>query len=151
MNILFLDIDCPLKSGRAFAFLKPHVDRGNWDNLSVQAVNMICEKTNAKIVFSSTWNAMGLEELTKVAQAQGITGHIVGITEFPNLDYRLDAIKLWLQEHQYVERWVCLDDVTLQHDHCLKVDFNSGISYQNYSDAIRLLGGTVGELVDVSC
>jgi hypothetical protein len=128
MKVIFLDVDGPMKPTRC-----------SWQ-LSVAAINRIHEKTGAVVVFNSTWGARGLEYMTKVAGREGITAPIYDVTDYPHLDDRLLAIKKWLRENPGVEAWCALDDVKINHPSAILVDYDIGISPDNYREATRILG-----------
>jgi hypothetical protein len=139
MRVLFLDIDGVMKPARAY-WLKPHKPDGNFDPLAVAAINLIHERAGAAIVFNTTWNSSGYARLCEIATHEGITAPIIGVTAFPGLSDRLEAIKAWMAENGPVEAWCALDDETMANDHCIKVNFEFGVSTQDYSNAVRLLG-----------
>jgi hypothetical protein len=140
MKVLFLDIDGVLKPARAY-WLQPHKPDGNFDPLSVAAVNTICERTGAVIVFNTMWNQSGYARLSEIAANEGITAPVIGVTAFPDQEDRLDAIWAWAAANGPVAAWCALDDETMVDDRCIKVKPEFGISTQDLSDAIRLLGG----------
>jgi hypothetical protein len=139
MKVLFLDIDGVLKPARAY-WLKPHEPDGNFDPLAVAAINLIHERTGTLIVFNTTWNRSGHARLCEIAASEGITAPVIGVTAFPDLGDRLDAIKAWLAENGPVAAWCALDDETMADDRCIKVSYDNGVSTQDYSNAVRLLG-----------
>jgi hypothetical protein len=142
LKVIFLDIDGPLKPARAY-WLQPHVPDGNFDPLAVAAINLIHEGTRAQVVFNSTWNSSGYERLCRIAAKEGITAPVLGITAFPDLGDRLEAIQAWIVDHGPVVAWCALDDETMTDDRCIKVNHDSGISTRDFSAAVRLLGGRV--------
>ena len=140
MKVLFLDIDGVLKPARAY-WLKPLKPDGNFDPLAVAALNLIHERTGAVIVFNTTWNQSGHIRLCEIAANEGITAPVVGVTGFPDLGDRLDAIKAWIADNGPLVAWCALDDETMADDRCIKVNFEFGVSTQDFSNAVRLLGG----------
>lgn len=134
---LFLDIDGPMKPGRAYLCPQKAGNHfGGFDPLAVAAVNRICNKTGAQIVFNTTWNRLNM---LAIAEAEGITARIAGKTGYPYAMDRLQAIQHWLAEHP-AEEWVALDDAVIDHERAILIDPENGISAQNYRDACRLLG-----------
>lgn len=134
---IFLDIDGVMKPGRSyFCPERANAMRGGWDPLAVAAVNRLCEKTGAAIVFNTTWNRMNMLD---IAEAEGITALIAGKTRYPDLHDRLKAINLWLNENPKGD-WVALDDCPIDHERAIFVEPDNGITTQNYRDACRLLG-----------
>jgi hypothetical protein len=139
LKVIFLDIDGVLKPARAY-WLKPHKPDGNFDPLAVAAINLIHERTGAAIVFNTTWNQSGHTRLCEIAANEGIAAPVIGVTGFPELGDRLDAIKAWIAENGPVEAWCALDDETMADDRCIKVNSEFGISTRDFSNSVRLLG-----------
>ena len=86
-------------------------------------------------------NARAYARLCEIAANEGITAPVIGMTAFPGLSDRLEAIRAWIVGNGPVEAWCALDDETMADDRCIKVNFEFGVSTQNYSNAARLLGG----------
>ncbi|MHB8407765.1 MAG: HAD domain-containing protein [Acidiferrobacterales bacterium] len=126
MKVIFLDIDGVLNSDQWFKVIgRPCTE---WeDHIDPQAVlllNLIIEKTGAKIVLSSSWRAIwaerdlaknAAEEMTKVlSRAGGFLGEIVGCTPFLWSAERGLEIAKYLEDHwQEIEEYVAIDDITL--------------------------------------
>jgi hypothetical protein len=149
MKILFLDIDGVMKPARSY-WMKPHKPDGGFDPLAVAGINLIHQRTGAVIVFNTTWNSSGYTRLSEIADEEGITAPVIGVTAFPGLDDRLDAIKAWIAENGSVAAWCALDDETMADDRCIKVNFEFGVSTQDYSNAVRLLGGAMDDGQEMS-
>jgi hypothetical protein len=86
-------------------------------------------------------NARAYARLCEIANHEGITAPVIGVTAFPGLGDRLDAIKAWIAENGPVVAWCALDDETMADDRCIKVIFEFGVSTRDLSNAVRLLGG----------
>lgn len=145
MNVIFLDIDGVMKPSRCY-FKKDGDHLGDFDPLAVDAVNRICEKANAMIVFNTYWNTQ--ENLKEIAVGQGIKEeYILGKTRYPhNLrgldDYpnRLTAINTFLTENPEIKKWIALDDEEILDDNAIWVDYENGITVENYRTAVKKLG-----------
>lgn len=140
-RLLFLDIDGVIKPGRSY--LAQHRDRqGGFDPLGVAAVNRLCERTGASIVFNSSWNCHGLSALRDIAVGQGITAPIAGITRYPfQVDDRLQAIRTYIAENANgLCEWCALDDALIDHPRAIRVDYENGISLADYRAATNILG-----------
>jgi hypothetical protein len=149
MKVLFLDVDGVLKPARAY-WLKPHKPDGGFDPLAVAGINLIHERTGAAIVFNTTWNSSGHARLRRIEASEGITAPVIGMTAFPDLPDRLDAIKAWTAEYGPVAAWCALDDETMADDRCIKVNFEFGVSTRDLSNAVRLLGGAAAGRCEIS-
>ncbi len=59
MKIIFLDIDGVMKPGRAYwCEVRRNTIEGGFDPLAVAAINRICGRTGAYVVFNTTWNEL---------------------------------------------------------------------------------------------
>lgn len=160
MKVLFLDIDGPLVTYRAHMVKgvkgssTKHGDK--FDPICVGLVNLICEKTLAKIVISSTWRS-GDDVCKNQLIAAGIAeNHFHADHETPRLDKR-DAryggilvavrrgyeIQAWLDAHPLVNRYVILDDdrdmLDSQLASFVQVDFDNGIQISHYTRCLEIL------------
>ena len=89
-NIIFLDIDGVLNCENGFRDgLCPYMTWGNTDKgeyhmkfypQSKELINKLIEKTQSKVVASSTWRKSGLDWLKKVWELENMSGEIIGIT-----------------------------------------------------------------------
>lgn len=136
-KFIFLDIDGPMKPGRCYLCPEKGSDGfGGWDPLAVAAINRMCVKTGAKIVFNTTWNRQNIKD---IAINQGITAPIAGKTKYPNFKSRILAIHDWIHENP-CDAWVALDDAHMDDHRCILVCSDNGISVENYRLATELLG-----------
>ena len=119
MKILFLDIDGVLNVDYADRDQFGHIFRDEY----VQNLKEIIEKTGVKIVISSTWKDKGIERMLNLWKERNLPGEIIDITpdcvdvfEATNIVYydqvkRGHEIKLWLDRHPEVTKYVILDDI----------------------------------------
>jgi hypothetical protein len=149
MKIIFQDVDGPLISARMYyknLARDQKTGRFVWDAVAVGMLNHICEQHGAKIVFNSAHNAEGPEYLIRHCEFNGLNVehiHPTIHTEYP-LDTlrRLDAISKWLTLHgEGVDGWVVVDDYKIPTENLVQVDFNLGITIDNYADIVQRLGG----------
>lgn len=99
MKVVFLDID---------GVLFPHYSK-SWSTNAITYLNSLCQEYGLQIVITSTWREKhSLEELRELLKAQGIEGHIIGVT--PIGDSRGEEIKEWLEDGQ-CEDYIVIDDV----------------------------------------
>lgn len=115
MKIIFLDIDGVLNvypQGRDKYGPKFHSN-------FVENLKEIINKTNAKIVISSSWKSDGLDILKSMWRYRNLPGEIIDIT--PDLYFiysekeddsycRGDEIQLWLDKHPEIVNYVIIDD-----------------------------------------
>lgn len=141
MKIIFLDIDGVMKPARSYLLEGNIAANGGFDVLSVAAVNRICERCDAKIVFNTTWNMHTEPTIEEIAKSEGITGEIIGKTKYPRTEGRLEAIRTWIADSGLqVEKWVALDDATIAHKNAVLVDPRVGITVEDYINATDILG-----------
>lgn len=124
MNILFLDIDGVLNSESWYlsnefknklsnkaCYLETHLD-----NTAIDKLNQLCNKTDAKIVISSTWRTFS--DCIPTLQKNGLTAEIIDVT--PDLTELLpsgvwvsktrgEEIQYWLDNNQW-NNYVIIDD-----------------------------------------
>ena len=109
-KIIFLDIDGVLN-----VLSQEFDDYGQLFNpIFVKNLADIIEKTNAKLVISSTWRFSGREFIMNMWRHRNLPGEVIGVT--PDLgfnDYivRGDEIKAWLDKNiDMVETYCIIDD-----------------------------------------
>jgi len=118
MKIIFLDIDGVICNRENW---KSRVDfEGETfcelDKEAVALLNQLVEKTDAKIVVSSSWRGGSEETFTSLMfflRSQGVVADILDMTpRLSGLDsQRGDEIKMWLEKHSsMVDALVVLDD-----------------------------------------
>lgn len=94
-NIIFLDIDGVLNCEKAFK--DGYCKYKEWNNdhhmsfypPSKKLLNKLIEKTDAKIVISSSWRRSGLDWLKKVWKQENMKGEIIDRT--PSFHFKSDV------------------------------------------------------------
>jgi hypothetical protein len=146
MKIIFLDIDGVLNSQNFFKTHKPNNDWKETDDIDRRAIailNNILEKTNAKIVISSSWRiGRTLENLKLMAKIVGIHPEkIFSKTPVLNDKDRGFEIEAWLEQNK-TEKFVILDDDSdmgnLMH-HLVKTKSETGLTKELAEKVINLL------------
>ena len=176
MKIIFLDIDGVLNSEkwhkeRFDKKLYPNLENYplcEFDPLTIEQLNLLTDKTNAKIVISSTWR-MGrtIDELKKLFEEVGIKGEIIGVT--PHLTFsdghgvdRGNEIKRWIdlncirwwdkmlsqkEKDITLESYVILDDdpdmLLEQKDNFVRTSWRDGLTALHTRKAIKILNTTL--------
>ena len=176
MKIIFLDIDGVLNSEKWYIErfdknLYPNLENYplcEFDPLAIEQLNLLTDKTNAKIVISSTWR-MGrtIDELKKLFEEVGIKGEIIGIT--PHLTFNdgygvergneinilidLNCIRWWdkifdeKEKNITLESYVILDDdpdmLLEQKDNFVRTSWRDGLTALHTRKAIKILNTTL--------
>lgn len=150
MNIIFLDVDGPLIPGRMYyakskSTFRESANQFLWDPIAVRMIMELCTKHKAKVVFSTSHNEIEYSDMRRKADYNGLFSHLLhhhNRTEFRVSCYnKKDAIVQWLREHPEVKYWVLIDDEEIMPSNQVKVDFDVGISLQNFYDAEDWLQG----------
>ncbi len=99
-NYIFTDIDGVFNT----------VSRTDWNPISVQLYDNLCEEFNLKPVITSTWRVKhSISELSRIFQYQGIQTDIYDFTPIITTEGRGGEIENWLQDNQY-DNYIVLDD-----------------------------------------
>lgn len=140
MKIIFLDIDGVLNY-----YGMPDNRLYLIDRRAVETLNLLIEKTGAKIVISSTWRLLNsLAMIKSLLIEKGFKGEIVGKTPSINTNGRIrgDEIQAWLEEHPDVKEYVILDDDSDMgplKGRLVKVDGKFGLLTDDVTKAIEIL------------
>lgn len=152
MKIIFLDVDGVLNimSDSYRTFMKP---RGQHiEPHLVQRLNYLIEKTEAKVVISSSWRH-DMEDLEKQLTEQGFKywEDVIGKTGHDPEGWRGNEIKEWLRnydEHK-IEAFCVLEDEpidicgkycnAIQAYYVVQTDINEGLSNNDVKRAIYIL------------
>ena len=116
MRIVFLDIDGVLNHWDHLTTdeCQNSTDMsgsGYLDPECVQRLNTLIERTDAKVVVSSTWRMNHtIDSLQQTLEEKGFEGEIIDFTTTEDLGTRGDQIWDWLKCPEEVESFVILDD-----------------------------------------
>ena len=173
--LLFLDFDGVLNTERHYAELKgngqPYKDKYGplFDPEAVANLQKIIKATDARIVVSSSWRYLGLEELQRMWHDRNLSGNIVGITPLHTDDDKLletdlsqldvitaemfsssrgSEIKAYFDEVLEVssesQRYIILDDLKdvlpEQEDHFIRIDPIVGITREDVERVVKIIG-----------
>lgn len=171
MKVIFLDIDGVLNSE---ASMRDFGIRNTWNDnphpMHIEWLNMIVEKTGAKVVISSTWRTSGSPHMFgRLLYLLGFIGEVIDRT--PNLDTeRGTEIKSWLFSHidkldrcknlqwapswmEPIESFVILDDdddmLELSATNLVLIKDGTGLQEEHALKAIEILNGVKYEKVKV--
>jgi hypothetical protein len=104
MKIIFLDVDGVLNDEDYYVAGKTDLPYplSEFNPKSVELLNYIVDKTNAKIVLSASMRADGIDVCRNLFVAVGIKAEIISITPHINNDYsvRGNEILKWIQDNK---------------------------------------------------
>tara|TARA_R110000772_G_scaffold16535_4_gene46813 strand:- start:650 stop:1114 length:465 start_codon:yes stop_codon:yes gene_type:complete len=152
MKVIFLDIDGVLNTVTDMkGDFQSDYDRFRaYINLDlVKKLNKLIEKTESKIVISSTWRKLHTQEtLQEILTDCACVGEIIGMTGNTDHAFRGLEIRQWLQgnkEKYNITNYIILDDdsdmLLWQANHFFNTDCEFGLTNKIVHKAIRFLNG----------
>jgi hypothetical protein len=156
MRVIFQDIDGPLiplrmyyTGGRLF---NQNARSFIYDPIAVGMVNQLASKYDAKIVFNSAHCANGPDIMRHQADFNNLTPmHDDCVTKFAkSIEHRYDAIAEWLGRHPDVTEWIVIDDMAVNTSRQVHVDYNVGMTINNFIEACELFGDKVSPFQFIS-
>jgi len=163
MNVIFLDVDGVLNTGRDRKLLKKREGISSddaqfiFDVIAMRHLKELAFKHDAKIVISSTWRYEKDKEedrywnvLMGTLKAYQLDDKVIGVTpdlrgKYNTICCRSHEIKAWLNEcHVQVDNYVILDDdANLFHEednHLVLTDDDNGFDKVSFELADKILG-----------
>ena len=131
-KIIFIDVDGPLAWG-TWDEGRVYLNEGSrefhipypWVKEDCEALQKICEETDAELVVSSDWKKFySIIQLRQIFRNYGITAPIVDITTHQRLwnkmsrtsiehERALEVVK-WVKDNK-IKKWIAIDDLDLYH------------------------------------
>lgn len=152
MKIIFLDIDGVLNS-RDFLDSKPwgensrfseEVEHLQIDIRAVNRLNQIVEKSEAKVVISSSWRfCSSPDRMQEMLDKQGFKGEVIGSTPILQPSIRGNEIQAWIDGQSNVENIVIIDDQTdMVHlmEFLVNTTFADGLLDEHVNESLKILG-----------
>ena len=142
MKVVFLDFDGVLNDSQTqpeFGIEAKFVDR----------LNVLIEKTGAKVVISSSWRLYGLLQCSLILENAGFKGEVIGLTPERVREWGKQGpprgleIQAWLDAHPEVEKFVILDDeADMEHllPFLVKTSMVTGLEDHHVALAVAVLG-----------
>ena len=145
MKVIFLDVDGVLNSNSTNA-ISPNGYVGVSDKY-VKLLRRIVNETDAKVVLSSDWRLDHGPDYKYLTNKLWYKGGIRLFSETPNIgwEWRGNEIKTWLSEHEDVENYVILDDISFPdfmgdlEDHLIETDPTIGLTDEDVELAVGVL------------
>ena len=126
-------------TGRPFASVE-EMDLDWFDPACVDALRMIVERTGAKIVVSSSWRDLQMEQLQKIWAFIPMPGELAGTTPIWILTKK-EAIEHWIKQHPD-DCYVILDDADLGLDNQIRTNPDTGLVQKDAEKAITILNSS---------
>ena len=151
MKVIFLDIDGVLNHEQHYKWLHesgeatPLQSQYPWSELSPVSCKLLKEvidKTDAKLVVSSSWRLDGLAKLNKLFRFFGLP-NAIDVTPCLNTARGIE-IAAWLDSHPEVDKYVILDDDEDMNEHQLPYfiktnPYKDGLNEEVKHKAIKIL------------
>lgn len=138
MKIIFLDIDGVMNG---FESWPSCTGRQYIDPNAVGRLNYIVEKTEAKIVITSTWRKYC--DVKVLLEDAGVEADIIGYTPYLNDKSRGEEITEWLHYcNRELEQFIILDDDSDMGNlmgNLIKTDWGRGLQEEHVTEAIARL------------
>jgi hypothetical protein len=155
MKVIFQDVDGPLIPGRMY-YSKHSTysfDKGlhNYDPVAVGMLRELCRRFNAKIVYNTAHNEEDYDRMRAKARHGGFedllhedcrTDFVVDQT-YEESPSRIASIRRWLAKHPEItdDDWIVIDDESDIHNtRQVTIDFNLGMTINNFFHACKLFG-----------
>jgi len=150
LKVVFLDFDGVLNSAEYTSTLNPDalypkLSTEWWahglDPKAIERLNVLLERTGAKVVVSSSWRInTTVEWLREVLESRGFRGKVIGMTEHYSGAARCEEISAWLQGRP-VKSFVIFDDdedASIE-GHFIRTDFEVGLTPEHVDQAVAIL------------
>ena len=120
----------------------------NWDRfnpISVELLKKLIDETDAKIVITSSWRFVAKQLLFKELSKTGLKKYLHKHWETPQLyrNKRGNEIKLWLNHHIEVNKYVIIDDadeiLDEQVEYFIRTKIETGFEEEHYQKARNIL------------
>ena len=120
----------------------------NWDRfnpISVELLKKLIDETDAKIVITSSWRFGAKQLLFKELSKTGLKKYLHKHWETPQLyrNKRGNEIKLWLNHHIEVNKYVIIDDadeiLDEQVEYFIRTKIETGFEEEHYQKARNIL------------
>jgi hypothetical protein len=137
-KVIFVDIDGPMIPLRAWFLPNQTPIVSIFDPCAVSLLLRLVDRSQAKLVVSSTWGLHGYDSCMETFEKNGIHRdlfHEDWVTPRKMSSARYHEIRWWLDRHPEVTHSVAIDDADLNMDFvpcAVKCDCAEGMSWRNY-------------------
>lgn len=142
-HIIFLDFDGVITSESytrqcIFEYKQENLFGLDWfDPNCVNILKQIIEKTDAKIIVSSSWRELGIVKLQYLWQKLNMPGEVIDTAPIWVLTKR-EAILQWLKDNSCYS-YVIIDDEDLKLEHQYKTNTRTGLTEKDAAEIINIL------------
>lgn len=183
-KLIFLDIDGVINSKDWSDYVHSNRDRQLTDMVDPNAVKKICnicEKTDARVIISSSWRTFDynttIQNLMKYKEFEQLIPYIVGITSRyesrysrgEEIQYLLNDIRKRHYEHECPTKNLFIEDIEIVEDpkyviidddydmlrnqmkYFMRTDFIHGITEEQCNVIIDFLNGNINEILSADC
>lgn len=153
MKIIFLDVDGPLISTRSGFLQKEGKVLRKFDPVSAAAIKEVINRTQAKVVISSSWSHQGYDAVVQLFAENGWDIvpdlHPEWTTPKKFSSGRIHEIKWWVGDYpeysngEELTHWVAIDDSYLDPEwvpNLVWVDTYEGFTFRNFLETLEFLG-----------
>lgn len=151
MKVIFQDIDGPLIPGRMYhrgdRIMYPKRSAFVYDPIAVDMLRCLCEQHNAVVVFNSMHNHNGHAVMFHQAKRNAFDDIVYANQCCTRLCHpgltRLSAIHDWIAQHapeMTEDDWIVIDDSYVGTPRQVHVDFDIGMTLENFFEAGELFG-----------
>lgn len=151
MRIIFMDVDGPMIPTRLHQpigglYKYPMFEDGKtliWDSEFIEKLVPFCQEHAIQLVFNTTHNWTGPENMKRTAIMNGIPVDIIHpsiVTEFPDqIDVRSTAIERWIDANvtDFIQ-WVVVDDMPVSDDslYQVQVELKDGVTADKFLEIV---------------
>lgn len=148
LKVLFLDIDGVLNSqdneySRLYLW-RMEIERSRdkygdlFDERCVRWLRLIVEKTDCKIVISSSWRRSGLETMQDLWHHRKLPGQVIDITPLTMSEYLVNLYADTEADRGYeIQEWINLNNPD---SYCIVDDMKGMLKHQNFVQTDSLIG-----------
>ena len=149
-NVIFLDVDGVLNTELAedFTFHELHMGEGKLNVKCILNLKKIIKQSNknTRIVLSSSWRTdeWRINKLKYYLNLYGIDAYNIIIDTTPRIGNRTKDISTWLERNgEKVDKWVAIDDYSLDLDFAVRTDPKYGLTNENADFVLNIISDSI--------
>ena len=154
MSVIFLDVDGVINimsPSYNTTTIQPDGKTIWVESHLIKRLDWLIDQTSSDVVISSSWR-LDMDDLSKLMKKSGFKNQnkVIGYTPYrKDIRYRGDEIQAWIDENNYRENYVVLEDeiddvngekcTTIPKENIIEVDPKIGLTHQNVQEAKNIL------------